>query len=120
MAALTVQNLTLAGLAPTLTAAAGGGDTFANPSDERTFLRVANGSGSSVTVTIAKQKATVSAAGYGAVATADAVVAVAAGVTKDIGPFPAELWNDVNGAVNVAYSSATDVTVAAIRMARAS
>jgi len=120
MAVLSVQNLTTTGLAATLTAAAAGGDKFDNPTDERTFLRVANGGGSSINVTISKQKSVVNAAGYGAVATADLVVAVANGATKDIGPFPAELWNDAAGQVNVSYSAVTSVTVGAIRMARAS
>jgi hypothetical protein len=87
MAVLTVQNLGITGLAATLAAAAAGGDKFDNPTDERTFLRVANGGGSSINVTITVQKSVVNAAGYGAVATANQVVAVANGTTKDIGPF---------------------------------
>jgi hypothetical protein len=120
MAILTAQALNIDGLAATLTSAAAGGDKFANPSDERTFLRVTNGSGASINVTITKQVAAVNAPGYGSVATADKVVAVAAGASKDIGPFPTALWNDAQNMVNVAYSAVTTVTVGVIRMARAS
>jgi hypothetical protein len=121
MAVLTVQNLSLTGLAATLAAAtATTGDKFDNPTDERTFLRVTNGSGASINVTITAQAANINVSGYGLVALANQVVAVAAGASKDIGPFPAALWNDANGQVNFVCSAVTSVTVGAIRMARAS
>lgn len=119
MAVLTVQNIVETGLAVSTTAAAVGGDKFDNPTDERTYLQVTNGGGGSINVTITKQQSTLNAPGYGALALADRVVAVGAGATRLIGPFPAALYNDTNGQVNVAYSGVTSVTVAAIRMARA-
>lgn len=116
MATLSVQTLAVTGLAASLASAAAGGDKFTNPSDERTFLRVANGGGSSINVTISKQNSAVAVPGYGQVSLSDEVVAVAAGATKDIGPFPAAKFNDANGQVNVAYSAVTSVTVGAIYM----
>lgn len=119
MAVLTVNSLAETGLTVTTVSAAAGGDKFDNPTDERTFLQVTNGGGGSINVTISKQQSTLNAPGYGALTLADRVVAVGAGVTKLIGPFPAALYNDANGQVNVGYSGVTSVTVAAIRMARA-
>lgn len=119
MAVLTVQNTVLAGAVITPVAAAGGGDSFTNTSDETTELMVVNGGGGSINVTIVAQAATVNVPGYGAVPLASEVIAVAAGATKRIGPFPASKFNDANGRVNVTYSGVTSVTVAAVRLARA-
>lgn len=108
MALLTVQEISRAGLVATAAAAAGGGDTF--PNDGRTFLRVINGGGSSITVTIT------TTATLGGEAVADTAVAVANGVTRDIGPFPPAIYNNDSGQVAVGYSGVTTVTVAAIRL----
>lgn len=118
MAVLTVQNVVLAGAVITPVAAAGGGDSFANPTDERTELLVVNGGGGSINVTIVAQPASVPVPGYGTVPLASEVIAVAAGATKRIGPFPAAKFNDASGRVNVTYSGVTSVTVAAVRLAR--
>lgn len=119
MAVLTVQNVVLAGAVITPVAAAGGGDSFDNPSDERNELVVINGGGVSINVTIVTQPTSIPVPGYGAVPLASEVIAVAAGATKRIGPFPAAKFNDANGRVNVTYSGVTSVTVAATRLARA-
>jgi hypothetical protein len=108
MAALTVNQISATGLTDALVAAAGGGDTFVN--DGRTFLEVLNGSGGSINVTF-----TTPALVQG-IAVSDPVVAVGAGVRKKIGPFPTELFNDANGAVGVAYSAVTTVTVGAFKL----
>lgn len=121
MAVINVQSLSLSGLTATLSpATATVGDKFDNPTDERTFLRVANGSGASINVTIVAQAPSVSVPGYGQVPLTNQVLAVAAGAARDFGPFPAALWNDSNGQVNFTCSAVTNVTVGAIRMARAS
>lgn len=119
MAALSVQTIVESGLEFTTASAAGGGDTFANPSDERTFFYINNGAGSDMTVTFNAQPTALGVPGYGELAISDRAVVVTAGEARMIGPFPAAKFNNSSGAVEVSYSSATSVTVAAIRLARA-
>lgn len=108
MATLTVGAISRSGLTRSLASAAVGGDEFAN--DGKTFLEVANGSGSSITVTIATQMT------VDGKAVADDAISVGAGVTKQIGPFPPHIYNDANGKVQVTYSAVTTVTVGATRL----
>jgi precorrin-6B methylase 1 len=118
MATLTLQTILLAGAVITPVAAAGGGDEFANASDERTYLQVTNGSGGSINVTIPAQQANVAVAGFGTLDLDDEVIAVANGATKLIGPFPSAKFNNASGRVEVEYSGVSSVTVAAVRLAR--
>lgn len=120
MATITVNNSSLSGLIinDQLTAAAGGGDVFAN--DGKTYFVVNNGSGASINVTFTAQNTSVSKSGYGNVSITDTVVAVDAGDETIIGPFPTARFNNTSGQVSVSYSSATSVTVAAIRAGLAS
>lgn len=110
MAVLTVQRATTAGVAITLDAAAGGGDSFAN--DGNTVFRIANGAGSPMTVTF--DSPNTCDFGISANAAHDRAVVVSNGVTLEIGPFAQARFNDSNGRVQVTYSDATSVTVAAI------
>src|SRR3954470_7776492 len=104
MAALSVQQITTAGVVPaSLVAAAGGGDSFAN--NGKTVLDVANGGGGSITVTIASQRV------YAQGSTHNTTVSVGAGATKRIGPFDTARYNDTSGNVQVTYSGVTTVTV---------
>lgn len=108
MAELTVQEITVAGLEDTYASAAGGGDTFKN--DGKTFFECINGAGSDVTLTFTTPGK------VGGVAIADPTVVVTAGERRKIGPFDPSIFNNSSGLVAVAYSSATSVTVAAIRL----
>ena len=109
MALLTPQQISIAGIAPTYAAAAGGGDTIAP--DDRTFLHVKNGSGASITVTV------VTPGTVGGLAIADLSVAVAAGADRMVGPLTAALFADpTTGLVPVTYSGVTSLTVAALRV----
>lgn len=119
MAALTIQPIVAAGLAPAYAAASAGGDTLQNDTQKNTFLHVKNASGSAINVTIAPYVASVNVAGVGAVTVPSIVVTVPA-TTGDrmIGPF-AQTYTDANGNVNVTYSAVTSVTVAAIKLPRA-
>ena len=117
MALLSTQTIVEAGLANALVSAAAGGDTFVNPEDQTTFFMVTNGSGGSINVTFTNQVANASVPGVGNVALSDRVVAVGAGATRMIGPFPPR-FNNAAGQVAVTYSSATSVTVGAFRLAR--
>lgn len=108
MADLTVQAVSLTGAVITPVAAAAGGDTFSN--DGRTILRVVNGGASPITATVNSLVACNQGFDH------DAAVTVAAGVTKDIGPFPVARFNNSSGKAAVTYSDVTSVTVAAIRV----
>lgn len=114
MATLTVATPALGGTTFAPVAAAGGGDKWPNPNGN-SFLLVTNGSGSSITVT-PTAVITVRPGDriFPAMTVAGAAVSVGAGVTKLIGPFPLA-FNDSDGNVAVAYSSATDVTVKPIQ-----
>lgn len=109
MAALTPITISRAKVELALTAAAAGGDTFAN--DGATFFVVKNAGAGSVTVTF-----TVTATYIGLT-----VSNVAVAVTNDskeymIGPFPQAAFNNSSGVVSVAYSGVDTVTVAAVKL----
>lgn len=117
MATLTVLTMAaVTGGLKALVSAAGGGDQFANPSDARTYLEVLNGSGGSITVTITAQNTTFAVPGKGNLTAANGGGAVAAGAARVFGPFPAEIYNDSSGNVQVTYSGVTSLTVQAIKV----
>ena len=108
MATLTHQNISRAGVQPSLVSAAGGGDEFLNSGKE--YLEVTNGGGGSITVTIETQ------ATVGGNAVTDDDIVIGAGETHKIGPFPPTIYNDNNGFVQVTYSGVASVTVGVFRM----
>jgi len=112
MAELTVQQIDLEGLEAAFVAADEEGDSFVN--DGRVFLHVKNGALASVTVTI--DSVVLCDQGHDHDIN---VVVPAAGEEESgerlIGPFP-KRFNDENNMVSVAYSAASDVTVAAVRL----
>ena len=109
MATLTVQQISKTGLVHALTAAAGVGDAFANDG-QRTFFHVKNADATPTTVTFVTQKA------VDGLAVADLAVAVTNGTEQLVGPFPAEVYNDANGLVQVTYSKVTSLTVNPFRL----
>jgi hypothetical protein len=108
MAELSVQEITIDGTVVTFAAAAGGGDTFPNTGKE--ILVVKNDSASSITVTIDSQAECSFGFDH------DPVITVGAGVSREIGPFKPQRYNDADGMVNVSYSAVTTVTVAVKRL----
>lgn len=102
MALLSAQQITLAGLNPTMQAAAAGGDTFV-PGATR-FLRVTNGGGAGVTVTIDS----VTPSNYGG--DENVAVTVPAGGTREIGPLPDQRFGP-SGVGSITYSATASVTV---------
>lgn len=115
MAVLTVQNISETGLTPSFVAAAGGGDSFVNSSDERTFLVVKNTDASTKDVTVTAQKTSAKVGGFGQLTKGDIVVTVPATTgEKWIGPL-AEAFNDAAGSAQVTYSAVTGVTVSAVK-----
>lgn len=101
--ALTVQEIILSGIVPTLAAANVEGNYFDN--NGRVYLEVDNGGVSSINVTINS----IVPCNYGF--DHDLVVAVANGAKKKIGVFPPGRFNDANGRVNISYSAVASVTV---------
>ena len=110
MATLSVQAISAAGLDPTYSAAAGGGDKL--KPGRGVFLHVINGGGSSVTVTLVAPGSY-----YGSVANPDPTYTVGASGEMMI-PVPATPFanGSDSGLAAVTYSGVTSVTVAAIRI----
>jgi hypothetical protein len=108
MAVLAVQQVAMAGIAPTYAAASVGGDTFAN--DGHTVLHVKNGGVGSVTVTV--DSVTACNQGFDH----DSAVVVPAGGERYMGPFPTRRFSNASGVASVAYSGVTSVTVAALKV----
>ena len=116
MAALTVQSVVDSGLTPAL-ASVNTGDTAADDGTGRTFVEVANGSGSSINVTVPAQQTSVVVPGVGALTVADIVVAVGAGARKFIGPFSRAYINTA-GSITLNYSATTSVTAGAFKVTK--
>lgn len=106
--ALNYQQIARTGLEAAYTAAVADGAKFAN--DGRMFVDVVNDSASSINVT-AQTPVTVDG-----LAVTDLVVAVSAGESRKIGPFPPNIYNQSDGMVYLDYSAVTDVTVALMRL----
>lgn len=108
MATLTVQNISLAGITPSYTAAAAGGDEFANTGD--TYFQIKNG-GSEITLTIETP------AKIEGIDIAEITVTIPATTgDKVIGPFDTAIFNQTTGRVAVTYSGVTTVTVGAFKL----
>lgn len=111
MALLATQVIVPGGLADALAAAAGGGDTFVPDAD--TFIRVNNGGGGSITVTVAIP------AKYHSLTVTNLSIAVPAGTSRMIGPFPSDVFADPanSGLGAITYSGVVTVTVGAFKVA---
>jgi hypothetical protein len=109
MALLATQVATGAGIGPAFAAASAGGDTMAVGEDVALYVK--NASGAPVTVTIASPGVCNQGGNH------PLVVSVPAAGERLIGPLtPAYRFGDpVTGLVSITYSSATSVTVAAIK-----
>ena len=112
MATLSVQSIVKAGLNPSFSAAAGGGDQFAL-TDKNDIFWIKNGSGGSITVTFTTQATT------DGLAVADRTVAVPAGEDRAVSDLDPNVYRDSSGYCQVTYSGVTSLTVAALRSAGA-
>lgn len=112
MAVLAPQDVSLAGMADALVAAAGGGDSFDN--NGQVVFVVNNGSGAPITVTF--DDPNTPNPGNASQFNPDVAVSVPAGARRTIGPFPPFRFNDANGRVNVTYSDVTTLTVMPMRI----
>lgn len=115
MAEFTVEKMLEAGLAPSMNAANGGGDTFKNAKSNVVILAV-NDDVSSTNITITAQRTTKQVSGYGEMTKADQVVAVPANSQKIIGAFPRKAFNNSSELVALSYSSVTSLTIAVMEM----
>jgi len=108
-ASVTTQRIVATGLAPTMTQPTADGDVIDSGA---VAVMVTNGSASSINVT-AQTPAT-----QAGLAVSEQIVAVAAGATKLIGPFPKSTYGQASGAdegrVYVDYSAQTSVTRAVV------
>jgi hypothetical protein len=111
VATLVPQELSLAGVTPTLNAVSAS-DKFRN--NGRVYLRVTNNSGGSINVTVDDPNSTTppSATAFNP----DVVVAVPNAASRVIGPFPPHRFNDANGEVTVNFSGTTSVTAELVQV----
>ncbi len=109
MAALTMQDVVRAGIAPTYAAADVAGDNFVN--DGRIMIHLKNTNAAVRNVTVITQMV------VDGKAVADDLIAIPATTgDKMIGPFPPTIYNDVNGKVQLTYDAVTNLTIAVIRL----
>lgn len=107
MAALSAQRLSVAGTAPTYSAASAGGDTA--PVGPGLVLQVANGSAAAVTVTV------VTPGTVDGLAIADAALAIPAGDSGFI-PLARVYSNPATGLANITYSATATVKAAVLQL----
>ena len=105
MATLTVQEVSLTGDDITTSAAAGGGDRVSN--DGKISLKVVNGHSGAQTVTIARNRKCNQGFQH------DVAIAVGAGETAYIGPFPRDEFASI---IDITYSGVTSLTIGAFRV----
>lgn len=115
MAVLTVQNISLSGLAPTFAAVAAGGDLVPNVGGD-VYVEIINSSGSNAYTVTATTPATLQG-----VAVADPTLSVpaTANVRRKWGPFPTDVFNNSDHQVALSYSGsapATDLTIGVFRV----
>lgn len=105
MALITAQQVKLTGMTPSFGAAAAGDKVVA---DGRTALWVHNGSGGSITVTVTATKV------VSGLSLSNLTVTVGAGTDMLIGPFPVDVFGDVNGQAAVGWSATASITRTAV------
>jgi hypothetical protein len=111
MAVLTATSLVRTGINPVPSAAAdAAGDEVSNPGGDVAFV-VKNDDEAPINVTLL-----VRAPGPDGAAVTNPVVAVPAGATRMVGPFPTGIYNDATGRVKITYSAVEDVFVLAVRL----
>lgn len=114
MATLTVQTYDESGTDLIMSAAAAGGDQFANLGKEHVII--VNNDTASKTVTITAQKTSYDFGRSGTVVKQNQQVAVSAsGGVAVIGPFSTDAFNDSSGNVQITYSAVTSVEVAVVK-----
>lgn len=109
MALLPIQQMTAAGLQPSLAAAAGGGDTVQGV-DDRCWLEVSNADATPTNVTIGDPGKTPAGSSG-----SPAAVAVANGAVRKQIPMGPGNVDPATALVSITYSKVTSLTVAVVR-----
>lgn len=104
---ISVQTVTDEGVAPVYNSANAEGNAIVN--EGTTLLEFLNETGAAITVTVGTS-ATVDGLGV-----AERLVIVPGGATRIAGPFPASIYNQPDGCIYLDYSSATGLSVVALR-----
>jgi hypothetical protein len=110
VADIAITGLNPAGTLPTVT----DGDKFINTGKE--FLQVVNDSGGSINVTISSYPTNPQSTPPSGLTVGDQVVAVPAGQSKLIGPFPPSIYSDTSNYAHVVCSAVTDILIKALRL----
>ncbi len=108
--AVTVQEITRAGLTPVYTGSLSTSDTYLVPNDGETYLHIKKSGASDCTVTVATPNTV-----DGLAVTDLTVTVVASTGDKKIGPFPRETYNNADGKIAVTFSNITGLTMGAFR-----
>lgn len=117
MATLSVQNISLSGLAPSFAAVAAGGDEVPNVGGD-VYVEIINSHASNAYTVTATTPATLQGV---AVSDPSITVAAGAGTRRKFGPFPPAVFNTSDQRVALSYSGsapATDLTIGAFRLPR--
>ena len=116
---ITPQTCALTGLNVALAAANADGSKFANPTDQTTFLLVENSNASARDLVVVTQATSVRVGGYGSQTLSNRTIVIPANTGKVlIGPFPPAQFNDSDGNAHITFSGVTNLTIAAVRLAR--
>ena len=103
MATIAVKTVSIDGVTVGATAAAAGGDQFLNTGRE--WVRFVNASGGDITVTVTAQSDCI----HGELD--DITIVVPAGEERYAGIFQPDVYNDINGYVQVTYSGVTSFSL---------
>lgn len=108
MATITAQTPARSANPITFSNAEAGGDKFLNTGRE--YLIIRNAGGSPVNVTVTTPVTT------DGLAVSDRVIAIGAGATHFLGPWPKGVYNDGDNFVNLAWETHTDMSLAVIKV----
>lgn len=107
----TINEINSTGLATlSFSAASVGGDKYPNVGNS--FVVIVNSSEATSVITFAAQTTSFDSPIYGPAVKNSTTISVAAGRTAYVGPMEGQAFNDVDGNVNLTYSSHTGVTIA--------
>lgn len=87
------------------------GKTDLCPNTKRVLVIITNGGGTNCVVTVPAVKAI-----CGDLTAHDEVTTIGAGVTKYIGPFNRDMYNNSAGKISVVYDQVTSITISAIEV----
>jgi len=108
--AVAAQAVVAAGVAVSFTSVTADNQEFTNSVSQRTFIRVKNTDGSDHTVTPVSNET------RDGLSLTDVAINIVAGTERDIGPFPAGVYNQTDGTVQLDFSATTGMSCAVITL----